>query len=74
MPAPRTERDAYIPSVAEIYERGEALRWMTSIGWAAGVVDSVMNHDCPSVDTVRFLVYRWGPDRAYDIIREIVEA
>lgn len=55
----------YLPDTVELYARAEALRWMTNQGWDDDFIVSVMIYDNPSIDTVRRLVYRHGPELAY---------
>lgn len=60
----------YLPSRSEIDDRAECLRWMTLFEWDQTVIDGIMYFDHPSILVVRRLVYRHGPDMAYQIIRE----
>ena len=53
------------PSMKEIYARGEALQWMIHMGWSMDVIDSIMMDDNPNLQTVRTLVYRFGPKGAF---------
>ena len=54
----------YLPLPGEILSRGEALRWMIRVGWSWDLIDSIMMHDCPDLETVRRLVYQYGPEDA----------
>jgi hypothetical protein len=55
----------YTPLESEIYERAEALRWMVRVmGWEWELVDLIFLEDTPSLQLVRDMVYRHGPDEA----------
>ena len=54
----------FYPTVEEIYSRAEALRWMLLMGWPENLIDSIMIEDCPDLNAVRSLVYRYGPKEA----------
>ena len=58
----------YLPSVDEVYSRGEALRWMLRMEWDWGTIDQVLHHDNPTPDRLRELVYQHGPIRAYQLL------
>lgn len=63
----------YVPSPREIEERSEILRWMQQMEWDLDVIDSILYHDHPSPDTVRCLVYRHGPQKAYKLLKGMVD-
>lgn len=67
----RSNTPSYLPTPEEIQKRKEIGRWMLDMGWPDEIMDSVMQHDSPSTDAVRRLVYRHGPVRALRIIRKM---
>ena len=54
----------FMPTPEEVLSRGEALRWMTKMGWSEELIDQIMLKDSPDVETVRRMVYKMGPDEA----------
>lgn len=65
----------YSPLESEIYERAEALRWMVrTMGWEWELVDLIFIEDSPSLDLVRALVYKHGPDEAKRRLRLFMES
>lgn len=63
----------YLPPEKTVYTRAEALRWMRDMGWAQPVIDSVLYHDNPTEQRLRDLVYRHGPMRAYEILKQGID-
>lgn len=63
----------YLPSIEEIYDRGEILQWMQYFRWKQRIIDSIMYHDNPTTQVVRKLVYKHGPDKAYILIKKFLE-
>jgi hypothetical protein len=59
----------FLPSRTEIISRCEAQEWMFRMEWDVWIIDSIMMDDMPSIENVRFLVYKYGPDKALHIIR-----
>lgn len=62
----------FFPLEELIRDRAEILLWMELFRWDLSVIDSIMYDDNPSTDDVRRLVYRHGPDRAYEILKGFV--
>lgn len=65
-------REVYTPERDELYARGEMLRWMTEMGWSQDIRDEILYRDNPTPQTVRRLVYWHGPDRAYQLLCEML--
>lgn len=63
-------RDAplYLPDEADINYRALAVQWFSAHKWDTGLVDAIMYHDSPSIETVERLVHRLGPDLAYNLL------
>lgn len=67
------EEDRYLPTYEEIWNRAEVVQWMGLMGWPLRLIDSIMYEDSPSVDTVRSVVWRHGPNRALAIFLDILD-
>lgn len=63
----------YVPDVADVWYRANAVLWMQDQGWDSRIIDSVMYRDTPTIDTVERLVGRYGEKKAYDLIKRITE-
>lgn len=61
----------YLPDEADINYRAVATRFFKVRGWDIRVVDQIMNHDNPSIDTVERLVRVYGDDYAYQLIQKV---
>ena len=60
---------AYSPKDdAELWERADAMRWLSLMEWPEMVVAAIMREENPTVETLRRLVYRRGPDEALRVI------
>ena len=58
----------YLPDYDELWARVEAMRWMTDMEWPDLVIEQCLVHDNPTLDVIRDLVYRHGPDKAVKIL------
>jgi hypothetical protein len=53
---------------AELWDRAEAVRWLTIMEWPPSVVTAIMREENPSIETLRRLVYQRGPEDALRVI------
>lgn len=67
-----TQIPDFVPTLPEIYSRGEALRWFQLMDWPDTVIDSIMLDDDPEIDVVRRMVYDHGPDAALNRLRRFL--
>lgn len=61
----RTGRNMYLPSPAEIAERGLQVRWLESLGFPRKAIVNIMEYDNPHIDRVQQMVVRHGPEGTY---------
>ena len=66
------KKPAFKPSYEEIWDRAEAVQWMTHMGWPDDVVDSIMFDDTPGLDSLQFLVWKLGPLEALRVIEDYI--
>lgn len=62
----------YVPTEDDIFYRKVAQSWMVEQGWDKRLIDSIFFLDTPSIKIVERLVYRRGPEYAYQVLKRMV--
>lgn len=60
--APREDRGAYLPTPREIRKRIGTMRWLQEMGFDNVFINSVMQHECPTIELVRQFISKYGPE------------
>ncbi len=55
----------YVPTLEEIASRKSILSWMMRQEWNDKLIHEIMIHDNPKISTVKKLIDKHGPDKAY---------
>ena len=58
-------RQMYVPSPAGIQIRCLHVRWLESVGFNRKFIVNVMEHDNPTIERVKQMVLRHGPEETF---------